>query len=186
MDSKSLIKTFSTKNHNEETSKLDKHTLPPIANEVYSPRRTIALKGILGGPAFECIPPEIIFTDIDINQAYEVTLLIRNLMPQGLRIRIFQPKSEKFRCDYEMRNEISTGIAMKAIVSFESNVLQEVHDSLEVVCNTNFKAIVPLHAYPPQASINFEPFLNFGFSRIRYTNTKSVLFSNEGIIFRFC
>ena len=61
-------------------------------------------------------PDEIIFKDIKINQTYEINVLIRNLTKKVKRIRIFQPTSSKFRCDYDMTGPLAPGIALELIV----------------------------------------------------------------------
>jgi hypothetical protein len=136
---------------------------------------------ILGkGIPIEINPPEVIITDIDVNQTYEVVVLIRNLTSTGRRIRIYQPKTSKFRCDYDMAGNIASGLALKLLVSFESATLGDYHDFVEIVSDHDFKAILPLHAYAPQAQISFEPFINFGFIRTGQEKVEKILFRNEG------
>ena len=90
-------------------------------------------------------------------------MLVRNLSKNARRIRVFQPKTNKFRCDYDMQGALAAGIAMKLIVSFETNSLGDFHDFLEIVSEEKFKFKLPLHAYKPNAEIIFEPFINLGF-----------------------
>jgi hypothetical protein len=105
---------------------------------------------------------------------------VRNLTTEGRRIRIYQPKTNKFRCDYEMAGDIAAGLSMKLIVSFETNVQGDFHDYLEIVSNDDFRATLPLHAYQQQAHIIFEPFVNFGFVRTGQERTEKIIFSNDG------
>ena len=39
----------------------------------------------------EISPSEIIFKDIELNQTYEIIVLVRNLTKTSRRIRVFQP-----------------------------------------------------------------------------------------------
>lgn len=38
---------------------------------------------------------------------------------------------------------------MKLIITFETSVLEEFHDSIKIVSDGGFSIDVPLHAYPP-------------------------------------
>lgn len=40
---------------------------------------------------------------------------------------------------------------MKLIITFESSILEEFHDSIKIVSDGGFSIEVPLYAYPPQA-----------------------------------
>jgi hypothetical protein len=61
-----------------------------------------------------------------------------------------------------MQEAIAAGLAMKVIVTFETTTLEDFHDKLKIVSDNGFSKEVPLHAYTPQASIIFEPFINLG------------------------
>jgi len=163
-------------------------TLPPSKPDSIKTEEKVEtatnLKYVSKSSPIEIDPPEIIINDIDVNQTYEVQVLVRNLTTVGRRIRIFQPKTNKFRCDYDMAGNIAAGLAMKLIVSFETNVLGDFHDHLEIVSNLDgdhFRQIVPLHAYQPQAHIVFEPFVNFGFARVNQDRVEKIAFKNEGM-----
>ena len=45
-----------------------------------------------------------------------------------------------------MVGNVAAGLAMKLVVSFESNIPGDFHDFLEIVSG-DFKEVVPLHAY---------------------------------------
>jgi hypothetical protein len=47
------------------------------------------------------------------------------------------------------KRAIAAGLAMKLIITFETAVLEEFHDSIKIVSDSGFSADVPLHAYPP-------------------------------------
>lgn len=141
---------------------------------------SMGLKYIDNKNPIEILPPEVIIKDIEINQTYEVIVLVRNLTQHSRRIRIFQPKTSKFRCDYDMQGPVAAGLAMKLVVTFETNTLNDYNDMLTIVSDENFKAEVPLRALMPQANIMFDLFLNFGFVPINREKTETVWFTNDG------
>ena len=73
---------------------------------------------------------------------------VRNLTKKSRRIRVFQPKNNKFRCDYEMQGNIAAGLAMKMVITFDCELTSELHDVLKVVSDNGYELEVPLHAYP--------------------------------------
>jgi hypothetical protein len=83
------------------------------------------IKNVSNADCLEIIPPEIIFKDIEANYTYEITVLVRNLSKKPRRIRIGQPKTSNFRCDYDMVEARAAGIPMKLVVSFETSDLGE-------------------------------------------------------------
>jgi hypothetical protein len=56
----------------------------------------------LSATPLKIYPDEIIFKDIRTNQTYEINVMVRNLTKYVKRVRIFQPRTSKFRCDYDM------------------------------------------------------------------------------------
>lgn len=44
---------------------------------------------------------------------------------------------------------IAAGLAMKLVITFETSVLEEFHDSIKIVSDGGFSIEVPLHAFPP-------------------------------------
>src|SRR5690348_5601593 len=97
-------------NSHEGNSRLDdilkkgRPTLPPMSPTATlkkeAPETSTNIKYISHSFPIEVMPPEIIINDIEPNQTYEVVLLVRNLTNIGRRIRVYQPKTNKFRCDY--------------------------------------------------------------------------------------
>lgn len=53
-------------------------------------------------------------------------------------------------------------------------------DSLKIVSDGNYSIDIPLYAYPPQAAIVFEPFINLGFVRVGKEKVDNIYFKNEG------
>jgi len=51
---------------------------------------------------------------------------------------------------------------------------------MKIVSDNGFEKDVPLHAYMPQASLIFEPFINFGFTKVAKPASEYVYFYNEG------
>lgn len=128
----------------------------------------------------EVLPPEIIFSDIRPNQTYEMTVYVKNLTSSAKRLRIFQPSSLFFRCDYDLSKSLAPGLALKLLISFETSKSGEFHDSLYVVSDKDFRKEVKLHAYPLRSQITFEPFVNLGFVRLQTEKTAIISFKNEG------
>ena len=173
----------------EEILKKGRPVLPPR-----SPERTLnkepvetttTIKYISNAMPIEVTPPEIIINDIEPNQTYEVVVLVRNLTNIGRRIRVYQPKTNKFRCDYDMQGNIAAGLAMKLIVSFETDKNGDFHDALEIVSDDKFSVTVPLHAFQSQANIVFDPFINFGFIKVQKDETRPVMFENQGMAYLY-
>lgn len=162
---------------------LNFNTKRPISQNAPKRRPETAtnVKYINKSDPIEILPSEVIIKDFEINQTYEVIILVRNLTRVPRKIRIFQPKTSKFRCDYDMQGSIAAGLAMKLVLTFESSTLNDYHDSLVIISDEGFKFELPLHAYMPQAQIVFEPFLNFGFVQLGKSKTETVVFRNEGL-----
>ena len=131
-------------------------------------------------------PDEIYFKDIKVNQTYEINVMVRNLTKTARRIRIMQPKAvSKFRVDYDMAGMLAPGLAIELVVSFSSTMAEVIHDAIEIISNGDkgeVKCTIPLHAYPPQASIIFEPFINLGFIPLNAERRHKVKFKNEGSV----
>lgn len=128
----------------------------------------------------EVFPPELIFNDIIANQTYEMTVYVKNLTKTAKRLRIFQPTTLNFRCDYDLAKGIAPGLAQKLLVSFETSRIGEFHDTMKVVSDNGFEIEVKLHAYPLRSQIIFEPFLNLGFIQVNKEKIEQILFRNEG------
>ena len=178
----------------ESNGKLDeilrkgRPVLPPMSNlnntQKKEPVETnTTIKFISNNVPIEVTPPEIIINDIEPNQTYEVVVLVRNLTNIGRRIRVYQPKTNKFRCDYDMQGNVAAGLAMKLVVSFETDKSGDFHDVLEIVSDNGFSLTVPLHAFQPQANVAFDPFINFGFIKIQKEEVRPILFENQGKFF---
>ena len=106
-------------------------------------------------------------------------ILVRNLTNKAKRIRCFQPKTSYFRCDYDIQGAVAAGLAMKLVLSFETSMVGDFHDELEIVSD-DFNAVIPLHAYMPQAGLVFEPYVNFGFCQLGKERVQKIVFKNDG------
>ncbi len=169
----------------EDILKNGRPTLPPMSNLNTTQQKEVietytTIKHISGTIPIEVSPPEIIINDIEPNQTYEVVILVRNLTNIGRRIRVYQPKTNKFRCDYDLQGNVAASLALKLVLSFETDKSGDFHDVLEIVSDNDFSLTVPLHAYQPQANVAFDPFINFGFIRIQKEEIRPVLFENQG------
>ena len=146
----------------------------------------------------EVFPPEIFIKDIEPLQNYEVTVIVRNITKKVRRLAFKQPKSSKFKLDYDMEGPLAAGLAVKINVSFETDHLGDFHDCIEISsCENNkdedFKGFstqqnnynqdsykLYLHALQPAPDVQFEPLVNFKFIPINETKTEVVEFKNEG------
>lgn len=169
----------------DDLLKKGRPALPPMTGventtEKETPVTHTNIKYISNSTPIEVTPPEIIINDIEPNQTYEVVVLVRNLTNVGRRIRVYQPKTNKFRCDYDMQGNVAAGLAMKLVVSFETDKNGDFHDMLEIVSDNGFTQTVALHAFQPQATIAFDPFINFGFIKIMKEEVRPILFENQG------
>lgn len=125
-------------------------------------------------------PDEIIFKDIAENQTYEINIMVRNLTKAVKRIRVVQPTTKKFRCDYDMAGLLAPGLAIELVVSFSTSTSGQFHDKIVILSDLDYRCEVPLHAYSPMANIIFEPFVNMGFIQVGQQTKYKMLFTNEG------
>ena len=65
---------------------------------------------------FEVTPTEVFFHNIQSDNIYEISVFVKNLTKKAKRIRVFQPKSSKFRCDYEIKGPIAAGLSVKLTI----------------------------------------------------------------------
>lgn len=138
----------------------------------------------------EIVPAEIVFRDIVPNQLYEMSVLVRNLTKIVRRIRVFQPRSSRFRCDYDMGGNLAAGLAIKLTVSFETSTLPapssssspllEFRDTIKIVSDDNISIEIPMLAIPTCSQIIWEPWVNFGWVRVGGEKEEIVRFKNEG------
>lgn len=61
-----------------------------------------------------------------------------------------------------MKGAIAAGLAMKLIVTFETQNLEDFHDSMKIVSDNGYEKDIPLHAYVTNGQVIFEPFINLG------------------------
>lgn len=143
-------------------------------------KSAMPLKYINNSSPFEIIPNEVTFPDIIINQLYEITVLIRNLTKIPRRIRIIQPLTSKFKCDYDMQGVIAAGLSLRLVIYFETSVLGQFHDLIKLISDENFEYNLRVHAMPPIPLISFKKTLNYGFCKLSVPVEKIVKFRNEG------
>lgn len=106
-------------------------------------------------------------------------VLVKNQTKVVRRIRVFQPRTPEFRCDYEMGTAIAPGLFIELIVSFEATQRGEFSDEITIISD-EYEFKVPMFAYSPMAKIIFEPFINLGFIQIGSTKKEKIVFKNEG------
>jgi len=110
-----------------------------------------------------------------------VTVTVRNISKKVRRIKFSQPKTNKFKCDYDMQGPVAAGLAIKMNVSFESDVEGDFHDVIEISTEDHKETYkLYLHALKPGPDIQFEPLVNFKFIPINTTKYEEIEFKNEG------
>jgi len=121
-----------------------------------------------------------------------VTVTVRNIAKKVRRIKFSQPKTSKFKCDYDIQGPVAAGLAVKINVSFESDVEGDFHDYIEITTEDpknwdegskfyeeeTFQ--LKLHALKPGPDIQFEPLVNFKFVPVNQIRTEEIIFKNEG------
>ena len=155
-------------------------SLPPKKLPPPRTKSAMPLKYITNASPFEIVPSEVTFPDIIPNQLYEITVLVRNLTKIPRRIRISQPKTSKFRCDYDMQGVVAAGLSLRLIIYFESTVPGQFHDIIRLSSDENYEYDLRIHAQPPIPQIKFEKSLNYGFCKLNLPVEKTLKFKNEG------
>lgn len=125
-------------------------------------------------------PEEVIFRDVRPGQIYQMKVTVKNKTKSVHRIRVFQPKSTLFRCDYELAGRIAPGLSIDLIVSFESKSKGEFEDVIKIISDDNYLYEMKVFAYSPMAKIIFEPFINLGFIQVGKEKVEELWFKNEG------
>lgn len=145
-------------------------------------RSTKSMKFLNNASPIEIVPQEVVFTNIQPNQIYQMCVFVRNLSKIPRRIRIVQPLTSKFRCDYDMQAGIAAGLAMNLVVIFETDTKGDFHDAIRLISDENFEYELLIHAYQPRCHIIFENLVNLGFCKINKTKETSVKIINQGDI----
>jgi hypothetical protein len=71
----------------------------------------------------------------------QTSVYVRNLSKNPRHIRILQPKTSKFKCDYDQKSVIAAGMAMTIVVYFETNQLDDFHDIIKIQSEDNFNYV---------------------------------------------
>ena len=129
-------------------------------------RSGMQLKTLTNLSDFEILPTEVLFPDIQPQVLYQMVVYVRNLAKVPRRVRILQPKSSKFRCDYDMQGVIAAGLSLRLIVMFETDAPGEFHDSVVLTSEDNFRFELLLHAMPSKPKIRFPKIVNLGFCKL--------------------
>lgn len=104
-----------------------------IRSALQPPKGLPAEERLTDSPELMVYPQEVVLRDIEAHQVYEVSILIRNLTRSLKRIKITQPASSKFRCDYDAQGPLAPGLTMELFVSFFTNRLENYYDEITVV-----------------------------------------------------
>jgi len=132
--------------------------------------------------AIEMHPSEAIFKDVEPGQIYQMKVQIQNKTRNRKRIRVFQPKSNLFRCDYELTESIAAGLSIDLVISFEGREKGEFSDTIKILTDNDKVYELSLLAFSPMAKIIFEPVLSLGFIQVGSRKEERICFKNEGTI----
>ena len=167
------------KNHVEKMVSINKaFQIKTNLNE--NPMTTALRESHISKYPLSVTPDEIIFKDIKPGQIYQMFLQVKNLTKRAKRVRVFQPKTSNFRCDYDMMGSIAPGLSIELIVSFETPTAGEFRDMLKIISDDDIEIDVPIYAFTPTAKIIFEPFIHMGFIEVGKPKTSYIKFRNEG------
>ena len=155
-------------------------TLKTRPNTQSSLRSTHSMKFLNNSTPIEITPPEVSFLNIQPNILYQASVLVRNLTKLPRRIRVFQPQTSKFRCDYDMQGGIAAGLAMYLVVIFETEVKGDFHDTIRLISEEGYEYELRLHAYQPRSNIIFDRLLNLGFCKLNKPKEGKMIFKNKG------
>lgn len=125
-------------------------------------------------------PQEAIFKDTEPGQIYQMKVLIKNNTSLKKRVRVYQPKSPAFRCDYQLVESIAPGLSTTLLISYSCIEEGEFQDSIVITTEDEQTYELPILAFSPQAKIIFEPLINLGFIQVGSTSRETVTFKNEG------
>lgn len=129
----------------------------------------------------EVFPPEVVIKDIETDQTYEVTLCVRNLSNSVRRIRFMPPKTSRFVAQYDTVKALAIGMRLNVTISFETEQLGDFHDEISIKMEGIKDTIrVPLHAFQKRPEVNFDSFVNLGFTTVNKPVAGKVFFRNEG------
>lgn len=79
-----------------------------------------------------------------------MTVTVRNITKKVRRINFSQPKTKKFKCDYDTPAPLAAGLAIKLNVSFETDALGDFHDYIDIKFDEDKEPYkLYLHAFAP-------------------------------------
>ena len=115
---------------------------------------------------------------------YEVPVKIYNISSKTKSVNIKHPHG-LFKVDTDKKNkhsQISPGLHLEILVIFETdqNITEDQFDQIVITSENDFKLILPLKAYLPQALVQFEPLINLGFVPVGTKKIETIQFLNEG------
>ena len=104
---------------------------------------------------------------------------MRNVTQNSLKIKIKKPTSPFLAVHLSKEGPLAAGLDLKITVVFDSKENQALTDRLLVL--TDYAEVeLPINVYPQIAKLQFEPFLNMGFTRTGSTVEASWNITNCG------
>jgi hypothetical protein len=124
----------------------------------------------------------VTFTDVLLNQTYEINITIRNVTVETRKVRLFVPLSPYFSVRYEQKlSSLASGLAMRVTVVFDANMKEEeVYKADLRIVSEDFDWMLPLRAYIPEGCLHIPQIINFGYVDLGKTVSQVFQVTNKG------
>lgn len=108
---------------------------------------------------------EVNFLNTEPNELYEISLQVRNVTQNSLKIKMKRPLSQFLTVHLSKEGPLAAGLDLKLTVVFDSKENQPLKDRL-IVLTDYAEFELPINVFPQVAKLQFEPFLNMGFAKV--------------------
>ncbi len=146
---------------------------PPRAKSHYQTPQQVVL---------EISPQEIRFPNCQANKIYEHEILIRNLSRTSKRIKILQPKTSKFRVDYQSQASIAPGLFWRLTCIYECAQPGKFFDLITIQTEDNQSFQIPIVALQSQSQLEYDKHVNFGLVPVGSAQTFELKVRNSGAV----
>mmetsp|Transcript_28943 Transcript_28943/g.66987 ORF Transcript_28943/g.66987 Transcript_28943/m.66987 type:complete len:2816 (+) Transcript_28943:96-8543(+) len=118
---------------------------------------------ILGatGRYVRVFPASVDVIDAEVGVTHVITITVLNTDKHSRRIKFIPPQKKEFVLHYTPSVPIAPGLELTAELAFRTDDNKDFHDQIVVQCESD-KIVIPIHAYVPRATIEFDSFCNFG------------------------
>jgi hypothetical protein len=122
---------------------------------------------------------EVSFVNTEPNELYEISLQLRNVTQNSLKIKLKRPASPCLAVHLSKDGPLAAGLDLRITVVFDSKDNRPLADKLTIL--TDFAEVeLPINVYPQVAKLQFEPFLNMGFAKTGSTVEAAWSITNSG------